>query len=119
MSSKMTTINEKIMFLRQNGMKVGEIAEEIGVSRQFLQQMATGKSRVPLDKMSTIDNLIVKYSGDIHVNGSTVNGVISGHGGTVNTQPQAETTFQAETSKRLSNIERLLIELLSKSSNGV
>lgn len=56
-------------------MKVNEIAEKLGVSRQFIQQVVAGKRKMPQAKEQAIDKLIVNLR-DINGDGATIAGMV-------------------------------------------
>ena len=60
----MSTFAEKVALLRENGLKVKEIAEKLGISRQFLQELVSGKAHVPVNKRQAIDNLLAEVVGE-------------------------------------------------------
>lgn len=95
------------------GLTQARLAELLDVDRKYVSMIETGAK--PLSpKMSR--KLDILLQGGIDVSGATVNGSVIGHGGTVGTPPRDEGNFQEEMRRRMSNIERLLVDLLARSS---
>lgn len=102
----MTSIKEKISFCREHGIKVNEIAGKLGISRQFLQQVSSGKRKMPTSKMQEFDKLLASFA-PINVTGSTVSGGIICHNGSVRETAQEYDKHEA----LLSRIEAIETDL--------
>lgn len=88
----------------------------LGITRTYVGLVENGIK--PFSEKLERKLLKVTSTGTINVSGTTVNGSIIGHGGTVGTPPQADADFQEETRKRLSNLERLVVDLMARGNNG-
>ena len=101
MSTEMSTFAEKVSLLRRKGYKVNEIAEKLGVSRQFLQKLVTGKAHIPVDKQAIIDNLLTDVDEEVDTQ----------------CQPPGLADLVASLSdvvSRLDRLERILLDVLAR-----
>jgi len=63
----MDSVSKKISFLRQKGLRVSDIINTIGISRQFLSQIKTGKRKMPLDKQIMLDEMLATTASSVVV----------------------------------------------------
>ena len=105
MSTEMSTFSEKVLLLRSMGYKVNEIAEKLGVSRQFLSKLVNGKVHIPVDKEATIDNLLTGVDKKVDAP----------------CQPPGLAELAAsmhDIESRLDRLERILLDVLARLSGG-
>lgn len=101
----MTTI-EKIFFCRQNGMKMNELTNRLGVSRQFIHKVLHGQRKLSKEKEVILDGILDGLGYGLQVDNHNVT-----HDKTV------DLSFQKEVIDRLSSIEQLLIKLLGSNTS--
>lgn len=100
------TPKDKINLLNAHGRKWGEIADIIGVSRQFLSRVRSGEKNLSAQKLKILDGLVadyVNYDGNQSVTHDVNQEVVKEH--------PAEYSYAQEISKLRADIEELKLDV--------
>ena len=96
------TPKDKINLLNAHGRKWGEIADIIGVSRQFLSRVRSGEKNLSAQKLKILDGLVADYV-NYDGNQSVTQEAVKEH--------PAEYSYAQEISKLRADIEELKLDV--------